>query len=176
MKKYNLAFIDIETTGLSFCRHEIIEIGCVLAQQDPLEIIEEFDIKIHPEKPSQADPVALRINGYKESDWVNAVSLKEALKFFADKTEKAIAVAHNISFDFAFLNKAFEDTGVSNKMSYHKLDTISIAFAKLNNNENVEKYSLEALCKYFGIENKKAHTALSDAKATCELYKKLIES
>ena len=28
MRKHNLAFIDIETTGLNVIKHEIIEIGC----------------------------------------------------------------------------------------------------------------------------------------------------
>jgi DNA polymerase III epsilon subunit-like protein len=31
------------------------------------------------------------------------------------------------------------------------------------------------LCVRFGIKNEHAHTALSDARATFELYKKLIE-
>ena len=29
MRKHDLAFIDIETTGLSVVEHEIIEIGCL---------------------------------------------------------------------------------------------------------------------------------------------------
>ena len=41
MRKHNLAFIDVETTGLNAMKHEIIELGCVLAKPD-LEIIEEF--------------------------------------------------------------------------------------------------------------------------------------
>lgn len=34
MKKHNLAFVDTETTGLDFDKHEIISIGCVIASQD----------------------------------------------------------------------------------------------------------------------------------------------
>jgi DNA polymerase III epsilon subunit-like protein len=30
------------------------------------------------------------------------------------------------------------------------------------------------MCKYFDIKNENAHTALSDARATFELYKKLM--
>ena len=30
MKKHNLAFIDIEATGLDVSKHEIIEIGCII--------------------------------------------------------------------------------------------------------------------------------------------------
>ncbi|MEK9183615.1 MAG: exonuclease domain-containing protein [Patescibacteria group bacterium] len=33
MKKHNLAFTDLETTGLDAHKHEIIEIGCIVAKQ-----------------------------------------------------------------------------------------------------------------------------------------------
>jgi len=174
MKEQNLAFIDTETTGLKINKHEVIEIGCVLVRQDTLEVIEEFDIKIKPERLEDADPIALKINGYNEKDWQKAVSLKEAMELFGEKTEGAIMIAHNISFDWAFLERSFESAGVENKMHYQKLDTISMAFVKLYNNEDIKKFSLSALCKHFNIENNKAHTALSDAKATYELYKKLL--
>ena len=41
-------------------------------------------------------------------------------------------VGQNVSFDFAFLEYAFTKTKIKNSMHYHKLDTISIAWAKLN--------------------------------------------
>jgi DNA polymerase-3 subunit epsilon len=182
MKKHNLAFIDTETTGLNFDKHEIIELSCVLVSQSweggkpsGYEILDELNIKIKPEHIENADPVALRVNGYNPADWTFAYSLEEGLKMLAAKTEGAIMVAHNACFDYGFLQKAFQKTGIENKMHYHRLDTISIAFAKLHSNEDVDRFSLQYLCDHFGIENKKAHTALSDARATFELYKKLME-
>jgi len=182
MKSHNLVFVDLETTGLLLERHEIIEFGCVVAKQitqdgkgPKLEKIEEFEIKIKPEHIETADPTGLKINGYNEKDWKDALSLKDAFDVVAEKTKGGIMVAHNVAFDWAFLEKAFEETGIENKMHYHKLDTIAIAFAKLYDNPDVKKFSLRELCAYFGIENKKAHTALSDARATYELYQYLIK-
>ncbi len=181
MRKQNLAFIDIETTGLNVDKHEIIEIGCVLVSQDwtnssnpTFEAIEEFELKIKPERIGEADPVALRVNGYDPSAWVFAYTLKEAMQIFAEKTDGVIMVAHNVCFDFGFIDKAFRITEIENKMHYHKLDTISIAFAKLHDHGDAGKFSLRFLCEYFGIENKHAHAALSDARATFEVYKKLM--
>jgi DNA polymerase III epsilon subunit-like protein len=54
MRKHNFAFIDIETTGLNLLKNEIIEIGCVLTTQN-LEVIEEFELKIKPERISRAE-------------------------------------------------------------------------------------------------------------------------
>ncbi len=180
MKKQNLAFVDIESTGLDPDRHEIISIGCVLVSQDwsgdkpSFETIEEFELKIKPEKIENADKVALRVNGYNEADWVFGYNLMEAMKIFAEKTVDMIMVGHNVAFDYLFIDKAFHITGIPNKMHYHKLDTISIAFAKLHTDKDIDRFSLRNLCEHFGIENKNAHTALSDSRATFELYKKLM--
>lgn len=181
MKNQILAFIDLETTGLLTNSHEIIEIGCVLAEQKfseegllTLKYVDEFEYKVKPTHIETADPVGLSINGYDEKDWVSAISLKEAIEKMATKVKNVIMVGHNVAFDFAFLEKAFEETGVQNPMHYHKLDTISIAYAKLHNYKGVEKFSLRALCEYLNIENKRAHSALSDARATYEIFQKLI--
>ncbi len=183
IKKQRLAFIDTETTGLDALRHEIIELGCVIVDQDwdtadgkpKFEIVEEFEFKIKPERIHEADKIALRVNGYDPSQWVFAHTLSQAMEALSEKTSGAIMVAHNLSFDYLFLDKAFHTTGVENKMHYHRLDTISIAFAKLHGRNDIDQFSLRALCVEFGIENKSAHTALSDARATFHLYQKLMQ-
>ncbi len=181
IKQQRLAFIDTETTGLDVEKHELIEIGCVLVAQDwqtaskpSFKVIEEFELKIKPEHLGGANPVSLRVNGYTNSEWAEAYSRDEAMKIFSEKTEGAIMVGHNVTFDSVFIDHALKMAGCSNKMHYHKLDTISIAFAKLHLNESVDKYSLRFLCEYFGIENSDAHSALPDARATFALYEKLM--
>lgn len=181
MKTHNLAFIDVETTGLNPDLHEIIDLGVVLARQVPqagkgpaLEVIGEWEYKIIPERLYNADPESLKINGYTPEKWADAKPAKEVLEDFAQKTQGASFVAHNMAFDLEFVKRAFERAGVKNLMHYHKIDTISLAFAKLYHDPKVEKFSLRFLCEYFGIKNENAHTALSDARATLELYKKLI--
>ncbi len=182
MKKHNLAFIDLETTGFDPYKQEIIQIGCVIAEQEEtpkgpkLKIIKEFELKVKPEKLQDADPEALRINGYNEMEWVFATDLKSAIEHLMKEASDCIMVSHNVAFDYSFLQRAFSVTGIQNTLHYHKLDTISIAFAKLYGNPEVRRFSLQALCEYFGIENKQAHTALSDVKAMVELYQKLLGS
>jgi DNA polymerase III epsilon subunit-like protein len=181
MHTQNLAFIDTETTGLDIEKHEIIQLGCVVVSQTPgasngevYDIVEEFELKIKPARIEDADKTALRINGYNEADWVLGYTLAEAMQIFANKTKDAIMVGHNLPFDFAFITKAFATTGVENKMHYHKLDTISIAFAKAKKRDDINRFSLRSLCEVFKIENTRAHTALADARATFELYKRLM--
>lgn len=173
MRKHNLAFIDIETTGLDVIDHEIIQIGCVLTTPD-LQVIEEFELKIKPEHLEYADPTSMKINHYKEEEWVDAMTLKEAIRLFAVKAKDTIMVGQNVAFDAGFLEHAFSKNKMKNSMHYHKLDTISIAWAKFHNDIDFEHFSLREMCLRFGIVNEHAHTALSDARATYELYKKLM--
>lgn len=182
MKKRNLAFIDLETTGFNPTKQEIIELGCVVVEQVPqkgrgatLKVISELDLKIKPEHLENAEPEALRINGYNDAEWLFAVSLEQAMKALVEKTDGAIMISHNITFDWAFLQYAFAKTKLVNKMSPVRLDLMSMAFAKLYHKEEVQRFNLKALGDYFGIKNENAHTAMADIKASIEIYKKLLE-
>lgn len=174
MREHNFAFIDIETTGLDLLRHEIIEIGCVITTPN-LSVLEELEIKIKPEHIEKADPVSLKVNRYNSDEWGNAVTLREALEILRVKTENCIMVGHNVAFDSSFLEYAFEKNDITNIMHYHRLDTVSVAWAKLHHDPGLEHFSLHEMCVRFGIKNEQAHRALSDARATFELYKKLME-
>lgn len=180
MKRHNLAFIDLETTGLNPSRHEIVEIGCLVVRQGErdgtpsFEVIDELDIKVKPKHIETAEPEALRINGYNEADWLFAVDIAQGLTALSDKAENAIMVAQNVTFDWSFLQRAFEETGVQNKMHFPKIDIISLAFGKLYRDSRIQRYNLRELAQFFGVTNDKAHSAMSDIRATFEIYKKLI--
>ncbi len=176
MLNQTLAFIDIETTGLDRDTHEIIELGAVIARMKDGEFVvtDELNLKIQPKNLEKAEPQALRINGYNEADWLFAVSLEDAMKELVKKADGAVFVAHNVTFDYGFIESAFKKTNIENKMHYHKIDTISLAFGILHSNDDLGKLSLKALCEKYGIENKKAHSAFADAYATYEVFKKLM--
>jgi DNA polymerase-3 subunit epsilon len=183
MKESILAFLDVETTGLDPQKHEVIQIGVVLARQydrggnigPGIEKIEEIEMKIKPERIEDAEEDALRINGYNEAEWMFAPDLKNAMEHLGKKLAGCVQVSHNLTFDSAFIDKSFERAGMSNPMARYKLDTISIAFARLYNRPDV-KYSLKYLCELFQIKNENAHTALADAKALFDLYKKMMNA
>lgn len=171
-----IAFVDIETTGLDRDDHEIIELGAVVAKlkDGAFVVIDTLDLKVQPKHIERAEAQALRINGYNEADWLFATTIEEAMKVFANKTEGAIFAAHNLTFDYGFIESAFKKTNTENKMHFHKLDTISAAFGVLHTNDDLGKLSLRALCEKYGIENKKAHSAFADAYALYEVFKKIM--
>ena len=100
MKGKKLAFVDIETTGINPFKHEIIEIGCLIAKQNDRGewvTVEEFEFKVKPEHIETAETEALRINGYNETNWMFAHSLEEALKTLSQKCDGCVLVGQNIS-------------------------------------------------------------------------------
>lgn len=163
---------DLETTGDIFGVHEILEIGLVVFNQNTFEIIDTLDIKTKPINIKNAVPAALERNGYKDENWQEAISLKEAIEQYADKTKNAIFCAYNATFDWGFLNDALRKTGVQNKMDYHRLDLLSLAWEK--GLKESDRWSLKTACQMFDIPPEPdPHSALNGAMTAYELFKKL---
>ena len=175
LKEASLAFTDLETTGDVFGVHEIIEIGLVVADQKSLEVIDELNLKIKPLHPEINVPAAMAINSYTPEDWQDAISLQEGMRQYAEKSAGAIFFAFNATFDWGFMNEAFRQTGVEDKMDYHRFDVMSIAFIKLKD-KGPKKWRLSEIAKYLGIpEEPLPHRALNGARTALAVYQKLLE-
>ncbi len=168
-----LAFTDVETTGRDPLVHEIIEIGLVVADQRTLAVIDELEVKVRPTHIDLAEPRALEVNGYRPEDWTGAVSLREAIAAYAEKTREAILIAHNATFDWDFVRMAFRTTGVSDQMDFHRLCCMSMAFAKLKRS-GLRKFGLIHVARHLGVpEEPLPHRAVHGARTVYEVYKRL---
>ena len=170
----SIAITDIETTGLNPKLHEILEIGLLVIDQQSFQVIDTLNFKIKPEHIEAASQESLAVNGYKESDWKDAITLNEAMRVYSDKTKKAIFCSHNVTFDWSFINEAFSQTGVANQMDYHRLDLLTIAWTALAN-KSVRFFNLNRLASYLGIpEEPTPHRAINGARTAYEVFKKLV--
>ena len=168
-----LSFIDLEMSGLEGSKHEIVEVGLVKVSQPELEIIETWEAKVRPEHLENADPTALKISGYNEKGWRDAISLKEMMSALASKIEGTILIGSNISCDYAFLDAAVTKTGIALNFYRRVLDVNSFAYGK---GYDIGALGVSSLSKKLGIESVGRHTALPDAMATYQIYKKLVLS
>lgn len=172
-KDLDLAFIDTETTGRGF-DHELIEIALVRVSNYNFSIIHEWETKIKPKHIETAESESLKINGYNEADWVEALEIVDALKIFLEKAENTILVGHNLVFDWFYIHKALAENNLKPTFWYKGLDTISLAWMKLRNDPSIKSLSFNELTSYFNIKPDKPHSAMDDARNTYKLFLKLL--
>lgn len=170
-----LIFLDLETTGLDVQKHEIIEIGAIrVNSQKPFEIEEELSLKIIPLHIESADKEALKIVGYSDESWQEAIPLEKALQILENFSKQGVMTGFNVSFDWAFLHKAYSCIGKEEPFHYHRLDVLSMAYLQLFNKKNIKKFSLSVICDELKVPRGNKHHALVDAKATYLVFKKLM--
>ena len=175
--KRPLAITDIETTGFDADVHEIIEIGLVVVDQRSLKVLDEWSVKVRPQKIRTAAEKALKVAGYNKLDWVNAIGLKEAMQVYSKKTKNAVFVAQNSFFDWSFLSLAFKSTGVEDYTDYHRADLFTIGWFRAKKLKGLKKFTLKEMCEYFGLEPEPMpHRALNGARKAHEIIRKLATS
>lgn len=154
--------IDIETTGLSPEDDYIIEVAAVRFRNG-IET-ESFSSLIKP--PISIPVEASIINNIWDNMVQGAPDADTVMPKFFDFISEDMIVGHNIaSFDINFLRKfAYFDNGYSDTYKMAKHIWLDTPNKKLN-----------TLCHYFGIVNEEEHRALSDCRATGQLYLKLSE-
>lgn len=168
-----LAITDIETTGIIKGHHEIIEIGLVVVDQKTLQIQHLLEYKVKPRYPERITQKAQEINGYNADDWKDACSLESVLGLYAELTENAMFVAWNNTFDWGFMERAFEESKVANKMDYHRIDLFTMAWAELRY-AGLEKCTQDEVATRLGLhEEPKPHRALAGAMISFEIFKRL---
>lgn len=160
--------IDVETTGLSPDRDDIIEIGALRVANDNVEDKFHSLIKINGKLPQ----TIVRVTGITDDMLINeGRSLEEVLPEFLNFVQDSPVIAHNGDFDYAFLRMACSKLGLP-LFSNRRLDTLVLAKRLVS---NVPNYKLETLLEHFGISGLQLHRSLDDCFAAMQLYSKLNE-
>lgn len=163
-KKY--AIIDIETTGGLAKRDRITEIAIVVS--DGKQIIDQYDTLVNP---GISIPYNItRITGITNDMVADAPKFYEVAKKVVEMTDDTVFVAHNVSFDYGFIQKAFSSLGYS--FSKRRLCTVRMSRKAF---PGLKSYSLGNLIKHFKIEVKDRHRALEDAVATTKIFHMILE-
>lgn len=164
MARKIFSIIDIETTGAIRSENKITEIAAI--KYDGERVVDKFHSLIHPEK--KIPPNISYMTGITDE------MLKDAPRFYQIARELylflegSVFVAHNVYFDFNFVQKEFRDLGFAFRMP--KMCTVKMSRHFLPGHRS---YSLGKLCADLNIAIKDRHRAMGDAMATLELFKKL---
>ena len=162
------AIVDLETTGTSVKHGDrIIQIGCVLVQAG--QIINQFETKINPR--TKIPHSIEQLTGITNSDVHDAPWFDDVADTLESLLSDTIFVAHNVNFDFPFLNTELERAG-HQSLAIPAIDTVTLAQILL---PTAKSFRLRDLSSYLAIEHDQPHSAASDAEATAVLLIDLLK-
>ncbi|GAY73008.1 exonuclease domain-containing protein [Lentilactobacillus kosonis] len=154
--------VDIETTGTDPNNADrIIQFSCYQVQDN--QIINEFTTDINPQQT-----ISSRISQLTGIDQAR-VNAAQSFDSLAGKIYQLLSgtifVAHNVNFDFPFLNSEFQRVGYP-ELELEAIDTVTLSQLLL---PTLTSYRLSDMSKYFNIFHDHPHSANGDAYATARL-------
>ena len=164
--------VDLETTGGSHSNSSITEIGAVKIRGG--EIIGEFQTLVNPDSPIPAFITVL--TGITDAMVIEAPKIGEALFSFlefAGSPEETVLIAHNAPFDIGFLKAAAVECATP-WPKFQVIDTARVARYVVTRDE-APNCKLGTLANFFGAATNPDHRALSDARATVDVFHGILD-
>lgn len=158
---------DTETTGLRHADGDrVIEIGAVeLENRFPTG--RNFHVYINPQGQT-VHPEAYAVHGISNDDLGDKPPFADIVADFVAFVGEGHLIAHNASFDMAFINAEFSRLDMPSFPTERVIDTLALARRKHPMGPN----SLDALCSRYNVDNahRTKHGALLDAELLAEVY------
>lgn len=159
--------LDVETTGLDFLREQIIEFAAIKLVNG--EIVDEYETLINPQQHIRHS--SIEIHGITEEMVENEPTLDEVMPKILEFIGDYPIVAHNVVFDYNFLNEA------SKKLYEKTLPNQRICTQHMFREVFPEEFShgLAGLLDRMDVEVTTRHRAMADTKGLALAYPKLKE-
>lgn len=159
--------VDVETTGGIKGPTRLTEIA--IFRHDGQRVVDSFSTLLNPECP--IPPFIQQLTGISEAMVAEAPLFADVAHEVLRITEGAIFVAHNVSFDFGFIQKEL------NWLGYDFLRrTICTVRTSRKILPGYPSYSLGKLCRSLEIPLNGRHRAAGDAAATVKLFEMLLRN
>lgn len=155
---------DLETTGFSSVRNNIIEIGAVKVKDG--EVIDRFSTFVNPKEPI---PYRItQVTSITDDMVMDARTIEEILPEFIEFIGDSYLVAHNASFDTSFIAENCRRQNIP--YDYTHVDTVELARALL---PHLANYKLQTVAKDLNVSLEHHHRAVDDAECTAWIYLEL---
>ncbi|MEM7813264.1 MAG: exonuclease domain-containing protein [Planctomycetota bacterium] len=165
---------DFETTGCTASTDAIVEAGAVrfrLGSDGVPVTLDRFESLVDPGRP--IPPEVIRVHGITDADVAGQPPIADVLPrledFFGDAAD-TLLMAHNASFDLAFLAAAHDSVGRP-RTGHVAIDTVRLS-RRLR--PALPGHSLRSLKKSFHVEPSRAHRGLDDAAALAAIFAGLV--
>lgn len=167
-KKQTFAVVDLETTGTKIDgTNRIIQFSCVLVEND--KIVNHFNTLVNPLRPIPEE--IQNLTGISEKEVRSAPIFDDIAGVVYALLQGTVFVAHNIQFDYRFLNAELERVGYP-ALDIQGIDTVQLSQILY---PCLSSYRLQDLSKTLKISHLHPHRADSDAEVTAKLFIQLID-
>ena len=150
---------DLETTGLSSQKDEIIEIGAVRMQGG--KELERFQTFVNPRR--RLEQKIVELTGITDAMLADAPSIETVLPEFLEFVGDRVLVAHNADFDTGFIREACRKRGLP--YGFTSVDTLILSQNLL---PHLNKFKLDVVSNALSLPDFNHHRAGDDA-VTCGL-------
>ena len=161
------AIVDIETTGGYAANNAITEVAIVL--HDGNREVKRYETLINPVMSIPRYVQAL--TGITDEMVSGAPSFEEIAPSLYEWLQGHIFVAHNVNFDYSFLNHQLKAAGFD--LNCKKLCTIRLSRKVF---PGAPSYGLGKICDHLGIAIPNRHRAGGDADATVLLFERILQA
>lgn len=153
--------LDLETTGLSPMRDQILEIGAVRVENGEVTGVYETFVDEGVEIPARIT----ELTGITAEMTAGGRPLREAVQGFLEFSGDAVLLGHNLPFDYGFMKRNVVKLG--GEYERHGLDTLAIAKSVL---AELPGRSLDRVAAHYGVLQEHHHRALDDAITASRIY------
>jgi DNA polymerase III epsilon subunit family exonuclease len=158
---------DVETTGSKIPPDRIVEIGAYRVRAG--RIVAEFQTLVNPRIPIPSFISSL--TGITDEMVARAPVFDEIATELLAFVGTAVLVAHNSAFDVRFLNHEVGRVYPGRKMCNAELCTVSLARRVI---PTLDNHRLHTVAEHFDVPLRNRHRAPDDARATAEVFIRLL--
>ena len=164
--KDSFVVFDLETTGFSPIKNQIIEIGAVKVQDG--QIVDRFSTFVNPQVPIPFE--IEQLTNINDNMVIDAPLIETVLPSFMEFCKDSVMVAHNADFDMSFIRANCKKLGLSCEKTV--IDTVALARVLL---PNLNRYKLDTVAKALNVSLENHHRAVDDAQCTAEILLKFMD-
>ncbi len=166
--KDTFAVVDLETTGTQReNNNHIIQFGCAIIKH--MKVVKTYSFMINPHREI---PLSVQnLTGIHDEDVQDAKDFSYYAPQIIDILKDTVFVAHNVNFDFPFLNYELVEHGYE-PLTIKAIDTVELAKIAF---PTLPSYKLSDLTAQLKIKHLNPHKADSDAYGTAVLLIKIIK-
>jgi DNA polymerase-3 subunit epsilon len=166
------AVVDVETSGLSVDRHQVLQVGVVVVDGTGA-VLDRWSSLLAPRFRWFYRVGPTELHGITRRALRHAPPAQEVLAQLALRLQDARFVAHNASFDLAFLQKA----GRRAKVELPFNDPLcTLRLSRSLDPDRTMSHRLGDLCARYDIQLVRPHDALADADATASVLPHLLQA